>query len=619
MVKLTDAKTDVDLVGKLDAEFDKRKNAMAPIYREWEVNEQFYNDKHWVKWDSNLKHLIDNYPKFSRGRELIQVNRIREYMRIMAAQLSTGKPNVSTLPATQASEDVAAAKFAERMWKFIQRINDVDIVNHYINFNKLMYGTAIKMVDWGVIRGKGNVVLENVHPREILPRLDSTGDFDKCIRYRAVELDVLRQLYDSAKDVQPDEGTDGLPAEGVSTMLVTDSKFDEPVIFKEWYEEPSEDDPRGRYIAWAGETLLDDSAGKYPTGRTPFIRYIFDIPAPPGFWGISYLKSLIPLQVRLNKTLTMANDYIKRSIKVIIPSEDGTNIDLNAFRSSDTFTTFPIAPGSQPPIPIQMPNMTADVYKQIEILEMQLMDLAHIHLVTKGMAERNVRSAAGLSVLREQDESPLSTTVQNFEQGEVQSAQMALELAREFYDDTTQIRVVGEDNRVYHEAFDKSSISDEIDVVVEPNSAMPRSQAAQRETLIEMYRSGVFQPGDPRLERVVKEMMQYNAIDVLFDEEELNKANAMKEHEALKKGEEIEPQAWEDHITHMRVHGRLLMSDEFLTWAPEEQQYLITHYQDTEGLYDQNIQKNAQRVQSMSGQTQDQAESGAMRMAEIEV
>jgi len=43
------------------------------------------------------------------------------------------------------------------------------------------------------------------------------------------------------------------------------------------------------------------------------------------------------------------------------------------------------------------------------------------------------------------------------------------------------------------------------------------------------------------------------------------------------------------------------------------------HYQDTEGLYDQNIQKNAQRVQSMSGQTQDQAESGAMRMAEIEV
>ncbi len=587
------------LVAALDNEYGKRRNAMSKYYRQWELNENFYEGNHWIKWDADTKSLLNHYKRLSMGRELVQVERIGEYVRIMSAQLGSGKPDIGFFPATQSFEDKSAAKLSEYIHKYINRINNTDIINNRLHFYKLLFGTAIKKITWDT--GRNEVVEEIIHPREILPRLDSQGDFDNVIRYRVLELDVLKTYFPGVPI-----SADSL---GADDKIKDTDKYEEPVVLKEYYEEPCEDYPRGRYIAWAGNTILTETESIYRTGRVPFVRHIFDQPAKPCFWGRDYVSPLIPLQVLLNKTMTMSNEYLKRAIKVLIAAERGADIDQNILKNADLFSIIEFNQGSSPPAPIQMPNQPYDVWKQIEMIEMQMMDLAHIHLVTKGMAERNVRSDAGMRTLREQDEHPLTITTRDFEQGEVEAAQMKLSLAKTYYPEGKTLTIVGKNNRVHVASFKQADISGEIDVVCEPNSAMPHSRALQQNTVLEMFQTGMIQPTDPKAKRLIKEMMQYNSLDVLFEEDELEKSQILSEQEALLKGMEIEVKKWENHGLHKQVHKEWMMSDDFLKQPDEVQMAMETHYDQHEIMEDEAIQRHAQRLAVLQGQPVDDAEA----------
>ncbi len=609
------------LLNELEDEFTKRRQAMSRWYGKWALNEKFYRGEHWVAWNRDLGRLVDFYNMLSRDHDMTEVNRVGEYTTIMASLLSSGKPNVGCLPPTQSESDISAAKTCQFALKHIDRINDTPAINRKLHLWELIYGTVVKFIDWD---GE-NVVEELINAREILPRLTSKGDLDKTIRWRIVERELLKERYGEKAEKMQSEAL--ATRESVTTYGVSEpERYKDPVVFKEWFQEGGKDKkfPNGRYIAWANGVLLVDTESLLPHGEVPLIRYVYKESAPPDFWGIPYVEWLIPLNVRLNKAMTLAHDYLTRAVRVWIAIERNSDIDIDAlFNSPKMISGVPFNRGSQPPFAIDMPGLVVDIWKYIDMLESQLMDMAHIHLVTKGIAERNQRTAAGLAILKEQDENPLTLVVEDFKQGEIKAAQMKLQFAKNYPDDT-MLQIVGEDNRVHVAPFKRANIIDEVDVVVEPNSGMPSSRAMQQTMLLEMFRVNALQGIPPdKLSRLIREMMNYNSIDVIFKDEERDKARALSEEQALREGldeqDVLKVYPFENHAVHRSTHQDTILSEDFHDdniWDPTARQALIAHEEEHKRLEDESMQQAMAQAQ---GGAPDPAMMAAQELGEAKV
>ena len=603
-----------ELINHLDEEFSKRRLAMGRIYGRWLVNERFYRGDHWVSWDHNLRQLVDYYSDLARDHDMSSVNRVGEYTTIMANLLSSGKPEIGPMPPTQSEEHVSAAKICKYVLKHVDRINDTEELNRKLRLWSLLYGTVIKLLDWD---GE-NVVEELIHPREILPRMDSKGDFDQCIRYRFVELDLIKEKFGKrAKNLKSESPS----AQDASDVFFGNQheKYKNPVIFKEWWRQGSKKYPEGRYLVWAnGVPLIEDVSHLQDSGgEVPLIRYAYKESAPPDFWGIAYVDWLIPINVKINKALTLANDYLGRATRLWIAVENFSEIDIDAIMSDPKMiVAIPFNRGSIPPQPIALPNLSIDIWKYIDILELQMMDMAHVHHPTKGIAPPNQRTASGLAMLREQDEGPLYMPVENFKQGEVRAAQMKLHLAKR-YPDGMMLRIVGPDNTVHVESFSKAAILDEIDVIAEPESGMPSSRAMQQTWLMELFRVNGLEGIEPnKRARLIREMMHFNSIDVIFKDDEQAKAQAMAEEDALRNGEQIDVYYFENHPIHRQQHQGTILSKEFADWGPHEHAALLQH--ETKHKAFENIMIQEQ-MQQMQGPQPTEAQVATQELAEAKL
>lgn len=577
-----------ELVNALEVEFSRRRKAMTTQYRKWDVIENFLAGKAWVSWESGLSKLVDYYNVLKSDRDLISIPRTQEYLAIMQARLATSKPNLICLPPSQSPEHIASAKASNNVLKHIDRVNDSDAVDNNIHHDKLVYGTSIEFINWNKIRGDWEVVNEVVNPREILPRLSSRGDFNEVMRYRIVEVQTVKDTYgDKARGMEA-EYAEG---EAVSDKLFQDAaeRFKEPVILKEYFVEGDDQNKNGRYVVWANGALLVDDNGDnqepdednliFPDGKVPFVRHAFKEKSPKTFWAESYVSALIPLNITLNKTITLANSYLERAIRAWIAVERNSNVDIDQFSEGrDIISCVPYNAGSLPPTPIQLPAMVIDIWKQIDMIEAQMQDIGFVHNVSKGKSERNVRSAAGMAHLREADESPLRVTVDDFLRGRVESAQMKLELAKN-YDDGKLLKINSPSGESITQEFKKADIVDELSVIVEPNSGMPSSHAEQTQIVLELAKVGLLNVQDPKNQRAAFEMLQYNSLQAIFKMDEAAKAEARRENEAFKDGTEFEPVIYkfQNHKIHHEIHQAMILSEEFIDWDQSAKDALIQH------------------------------------------
>jgi hypothetical protein len=103
-------------------------------------------------------------------------------------------------------------------------------------------------------------------------------------------------------------------------------------------------------------------------------------------------------------------------------------------------------------------------------------------------------------------------------------------------------------------------------------------------------------------------MVQYQAMDVMFEEEERAKSQALAEHEAIRKGEIVEALPIENHFVHKKTHRDMILSEDFQDWQEAEQTALRLHWQRHEELEDLQIEKVARRMAMLQGQPLEAAE-----------
>lgn len=95
--------------------------------------------------------------------------------------------------------------------------------------------------------------------------------------------------------------------------------------------------PRKRLVVFGGRRLLYDGPSPYWHGLYPFACMRLD-PVPWSFWGKSYYRNLMPLNMAINETAAGVMDMIKRALNPVAITKEGA-VPLPAWK--EFFTDMP--------------------------------------------------------------------------------------------------------------------------------------------------------------------------------------------------------------------------------------------------------------------------------------
>jgi hypothetical protein len=275
--------------------------------------------------------------------------------------------------------------------------------------------------------------------------------------------------------------------------------------------------------------------------------------------------------------------------------------------------------GFEDPHPLVPPQLGYEPWQLLEQIGRVMDTMGRTTEVTRGVSPKNVRSNAQLENLMRQDQNPLIPAVRSFELGECEAAKLKVLLARDWYDDDRKVRILGENNRIHVISFNKAMIKDEMDIIVEPDSGMPRSRNEMKEQVMKLVEFGLIDPANPPTRRAIHEIWQFHTFDKIFEVENKARNRALMEHQAIANLDPIKYEGnqemtleavlsgklqlpihaleCEPHPIHIEEHEEFLMGDEYLKWTPEQQQLLQMHIEHHYALWKVKLEKGAEFYQ----------------------
>jgi hypothetical protein len=197
-------------------------------------------------------------------------------------------------------------------------------------------------------------------------------------------------------------------------------------------------------------------------------------------------------------------------------------------------------------------------------------DVSGLHEVSRGENPAAMRSALHANILLEADATKLGPVIYAFERSIFRVNLGLVALAKKFYTDKRIIRIIGEDKEIQTIDFTGCDLSLDLELV--PGSAFPRSRAAEQQTIVELWREGLFvdKNGRPDFKRVMH-LLQLGPVSTWGSDEDADKRNQTWENAQMKKGLYIPARSFDDHIVHIEEAERFMKRPDFRFLDPKLQ------------------------------------------------
>jgi len=577
-------------------------------------------------------------------------NRVLPIYRAITAKLTKNKPFPSAKAHSQEEGDIQAARAAEKLEEHHWNMLELDDIHpemvgwlaaagncFYKQFWNEKKGDKIPVsesidVEAG-LNGDGTPRLkvheENIDaiplgdtdlilrsPFNIYPQPGKTKLKDMSILGDAEIMDVseIQELY--GVEVAPEKDTELVVMQSSIDEIIEAGKVSggqslNTATVKELYILPNKKFPKGIMFRWAGNKLL----GKPQScSEMPFVHFglIF---IPGKFWHKGVIDDIIPLQKRWNQLLSkieMHNDYYNDPPTIIDPNiinaDDWTNepglLLESEMPGADVRSAAHILP---------VPKLDSSIFNELEILDQQFEVVSVLSKVSFGKDTPNAKSGIAINFLQEKDDDIVSPLIKNIEAGYAKVFKRDFKLCQDNYEEDRGFAIVGEDNKIEWIEFTKANLEANIDIGVEPGSAMPRSKVAQQAMVLDMLHEGFFtdpRTGRPDYAKALK-YMEFGSVDEIYEDASLDSNHAKRVIEKLKDGIMVEPQDFWNHEAHIYEVNRFRKTAEFEEMDPEIQE-LFNNYV---SMCQQFIQ--AKRPQNEPQQAQNTAQGGMPTEEEI--
>lgn len=573
---------------------EKYEQASKMLYGDqWNywLNHAYLIGEQWLYINPQTR-TLDQLPQ-DPERVQTTINHIWPASRTIMAKLLSRELQFYVPPTGADDATIRAAKTSESILRSVHREHDWEGLREEASWAVWKGGTAAICVNWDSNAGTPLGILDD-------NREYGTGDTKEealAITDFVVEPGVrnaetarwwIKAVALPPEQIQDDFQLDWVPEPDASAALSpfqrklitatlggaagTDASLRLARVYT-LYERPNTKNKEGRIVSVVNDKVVDNKPWPFPW-KDRLNLVILRETRIEGFWnGDTVLKAARPVQRAINQSWSSIIEHMKLAgnARLFVPQ---SAVDMLEQMSDLPGEVIPYPDGTSPPEYASPPQMPTWWIEEPVRLKNEMDDILGNHDVSRGEAPGRVDSALAISILIEQDSSPIGrlTKETGFAFGRL--AEMVLRLYEANVKETRKatVKTPGQPARTI--PWSGKHLKGQVLAEVPTDAIMPRSRAAQQAFADKALQGGLI--------RSLHEW--YKLADIPMDTDLLEYvspdiAKARRENAAMARGEISLPAPFDNHNEHIQEHLTFMKSAEWDLLKPEEQQVFILHNQ----------------------------------------
>lgn len=565
------------------------KAAKAAQYEHW-LNTSFLAGEQWVFWNPVTRNL-DEVPR-DPERVRTQVNRMRPSSRTVMSKLVSRELAFEVPPTSADDAAIRGARTSESILDSVKREHDWEGVREDAFWSAWKGGTGAICVDWdaqahgpigmtaeGKSFGKGDTKETAL---SILDFVTQPGVRDAEKGYWWIKAIGL-----PPEEVQATYGLDEIPpADATGAMTPLQRKVlaahegrsegdTEPslTLVLTYYERPNPLCPEGRILTVVQEKVVETKPWYFPFKDRLNLALVRETREEGRALGSTILSTARPVQTALNQSWSSIVEHMKEcgNARMYIPQ---SMWDMAEELSDAPGQFVPYQDGGERPEWSTPPGMPDWWIRQPDMLAQEIDDILGVHEASRGEAPKNVESGLGLSILIEQDATPIGRMTKEGALAWGRVASMVLALYEKFVKETREsvVRTPGQPPKSTR--WTGKHLKGQTVALVPLDSVMPRSRAAQQQFAKDALQMGL-----------IKSFAQYAKLADLPGSRDLleavspDVAKARRENHKMSLGEPCVPEKFDDGPIHIEEHLTFMKSPEWDLMDEDARQIFLDHNQ----------------------------------------
>lgn len=572
MLKSSKKSRQNELWPMIDQLYQEGITARLPYEQRWLINLSFLAGKQYVFYNQTAQQL--QAIRVPKGRLRVVDNKIMPRYAKQVSRMIRTRPRVSVIPASNAEEDIKAARLGDKVLKNFQR--NAQMTKKKRKLASWIYATGNAFIGdrWDANAGPvqldadgkavyaGDVALDVYSPFEIIVPELGLGDVEindlpwiGKIRYR--NLYYFQKYYKKTVSAEARPIPFAWTSSALGLGFAQASSKEDGAIEKEIYMKPNSDYPNGLHIIGAnGQVLLKED---YPFDEY-HLEQFKDFEVPGVFWGMATTEAAIWLQKIHNRTLSDIAEF-NRSMargKWLIPRKSKMETKMDDSMGQHIYYN-PVM-GAKPEM-LTLKGLPATYTLALEIVANGLMELYNQHEVTQGTNKSDIRSGEMVQLLLEQDDHGNAPTHAIFEESYEAVMKRVLRRIKKGYTNERIIAIDKENGEYDLVSFKGADLKNSSDVLVTKESSIPESKVTRQARIRENYRDGLY--GNPQDERTRERVLQMleevpEGYQDIFKESHQDRQVAKKENMILLSGKlkDFPVNSYDNHQIHLVEHNK---------------------------------------------------------------
>lgn len=576
--------------------YDEGSKAIRKEARDFWINKSFVAGEQWITWNTATRR-IEAMPR-DPDRVRFPVNRLRTNSRIIMAKLLRRALVFEVLPNEADDATIQGARLASSVLADTHREQNWEDVREEAAWALWLGGTGLLGLDWDPKAGKvigdhperpgekvrgGDIRASALTICEVATE-PGTRDIERAawwIRAAALPASEVRAMYGLKDDPVADASAVMSPLQ--QKLMREDGTTDNVslTLVLNYYERPNPKRPKGHVAVVVGDEVVSSGPWPFPfTDRLNVVRMRETV--VNGRWtGDTILSDTIGPQTALNMSWSSQVEHGKLAgnARLMIPE---TSIDMADMLTDEPGEPIPYSatPGMPQPSYLAPPQMPQWWSMQPNELTAVIDDICGVHDVSRGDAPSGITSGVGLSLLAEQDDTPLGRMAKEMAEGFGRFASLVLETYAAKVTESRTAKSVAANARPETSSWNGAALCGQTSATVPLDSVQPRSRAAQFQMAVQLH--GMF-PTEMTLAQFAT-IADLPGASSIIEGADPNIARARSENHEMALGVPAIPYRFDHHATHIREHNRFRMSDRYEQLDREGRELVDLHIQAHEVL-----------------------------------
>lgn len=571
-------------------QYAKGVHSVRDFLHEYWLNHAFLLGHQWL-WFNPETRRLDELPR-DPDRIQATVNRMRANSRSLMAKLTQRKLQFDVLPTAVDDATVRGARIAESAIEQTAHDHDWEHKREEAAWLCWKGGTAGICVDWDpnagdmiavsadnkeVYHGDSVETVLSIAEMVVEPGAHNGEKANWWIKCQALPPTQVQALYNLPELPAADINAGLSPFQQkllVSTMNRNGGQLVDLTMVLTYYERPNHMRPEGGVAVVVNDHLVDGPKPWPFPWKSHLNLFLSRETLVEHRWaGDTVLNQARGIQVLLNAAESAISEHMKLAgnARLFVPQ---SSIDVMEQLTDLPGELVPWPDGIAPPSWEAPPQMPPWWIEQPDKLAQMMDDIMGVHDVSRGEAPPNIQSGYGLSILSEQDESPITRLSKELATmwGKVASACLKV-----FEQEITAKResvITGGGHVPETARWSGKDLQGQTRAEVPLDAVLPRSRAAMQAMATNMMQMGV-----------ITDFAQFAKIAELPGQHELieainpDVARARRENALMSQGRQAVPMEIDDHEIHMREHRNDMKSPRFDLMPEDEKQLYYDHIQ----------------------------------------